>query len=281
MDQELLALVTGIAHYLKILIRVALTGTLALEREQSIREAMPSFLDKLHLLAGQGGDPAARRLIKSGSDQIVGQHKGVNIGTQGVTYGFISLAPENAGESPFSADSPSCLTARNLPSDRCVKCAQEVTEDCVRLGTYQRWHFHCLQCAKCDKVAAAPPTPPKNNEKEMDEKEQSKRSLRRSPVNVGIFMYELDSVKKTSSYGEVPNVVLCTEHAHAGCRDGFHAVSRLEQYAFLLNVALRTLYLVLKQQGLIPISPGMFTSLSLSCMPSRSVPQRVSHQWLP
>ena len=115
----------------------------------------------------------------------------------------------------------------------------------------------------------------------MDEKEQSKRSLRRSPVNVGIFMYELDSVKKTSSYGAVPNVVLCTKHAHAGCRDGFHVVSRLEQYAFLLNVSLRRLYLVLEQQGLIPISPGMFTSLSLSCMPSRSAPQRVSHQWLP
>jgi len=128
--QELLALVTGIAHCLKILIKVALTGALALEREQNVREAMPSFLDTLHLLAGQGGDPAARRLIKSGSGQIVGQHKGVNIGTQGVTYGFISLAPENAGESPFSADSPSCLTARNLPSDRCVKCAQAVEEDC-------------------------------------------------------------------------------------------------------------------------------------------------------
>ena len=115
----------------------------------------------------------------------------------------------------------------------------------------------------------------------MNEKEQSKRFLRRSPVDVGIFMYDLDSVKKTSSYGEVPNVVLCTEHAHAGCRNGFHVVSRLEQYAFLLNVALRRLYFVLKQQGLIPISPGMFTSLALSCMPLRSAPQRVLHQWPP
>lgn len=72
MTQELLALVTGIAHYLKILIRIALTGALKLEREQSVREAMPSFLDKLHLLAVQAGDPGARRLIKNGSGEVVG-----------------------------------------------------------------------------------------------------------------------------------------------------------------------------------------------------------------
>lgn len=33
MTQELLALVTGLAHYLKILIRIALTGGLKLERD--------------------------------------------------------------------------------------------------------------------------------------------------------------------------------------------------------------------------------------------------------
>lgn len=279
MTQELLALVTGIAHYLKILIRIALTGALKLEREQSVREAMPSFLDKLHLLAVQGGDPAARRLIRSGSGEVTGQHQGVNLGTQGVTYGFRSLAPENAGESPFSAGSPSRLTVGNSPSDRCVKCAQAVEEDCVRLGTYQRWHSQCLQCARCDKAAAAPvpkePSPPKSpqdkdKEKEKGEREQSKPSTRRPPVNVGIFTYELDSVKETPSYGEVPNVILCTEHAHAGCRDGFQAVSRLEQYAFLLNIALRRLYLVLKQQGVVPLSPGKFTFL-ICCLHCKRV----------
>ena len=265
MTQELLALVTGIAHYLKILIRIALTGALKLEREQSVREAMPSFLDKLHLLAVQGGDPAARRIIKSGSGEVIAQQAGVNLGTQGVTYGFKSLAPENAGESPFSANSPSRLTVGNSPSDRCVKCAQAVEEDCVRLGTYQRWHSQCLQCARCDKVAAVPvlkdPTPLRSPEDKEKEKDQSKSSSsRRPPVNVGIFSYEIDSVKETPSYGEVPNVILCAEHAHVGCRDGFQAVSRLEQYAFLLNIALRRLYLVLKQQGVVPVSPGVLTS---------------------
>src|SRR6267378_1290735 len=35
MTQELLALVTGLAHYLKILIRIALTGALRLERGEA------------------------------------------------------------------------------------------------------------------------------------------------------------------------------------------------------------------------------------------------------
>jgi hypothetical protein len=268
MTQELLALVTGIAHYLKILIRIALTGALKLEREQSVREAMPSFLDKLHLLAVQGGDPTARRIIKGGSGEVVGQSNGTNLGTQGVTYGFRSLAPELAGESPFSSTSPSKLSVNNPPSDRCVKCAQAVEEDCVRLGTYQRWHSHCLQCNDCGKAAAVPvpkePTPPKavdekEKEKDKSEKDPSKSSAaRRPPANVGMFVYEVDSVKETPSFGDVPSVILCTDHAHAGCRGGFQAVSRLEQYAFLLNIALRRLYLVLKQQGVVPLSPGIY-----------------------
>ncbi|KIJ65689.1 hypothetical protein HYDPIDRAFT_110835 [Hydnomerulius pinastri MD-312] len=272
MTQELLALVTGIAHYLKILIRIALTGALKLEREQSVREAMPSFLDKLHLLAVQGGDPTARRIIKSGSGEVMGQSSGANVGTQGVTYGFRSLAPEHAGESPFSASSPSRLSVSNPPSDRCIKCTQAVEEDCVRLGTYQRWHSHCLQCNNCGKAAAVPvlkeATPPKaaeekDKEKDKSEKDPSKPStVRRPPANVSIFVYELESVKETPSFGDVPSVILCTDHAHAGCRGGFQAVSRLEQYAFLLNIALRRLYLVLKQQGVVPLSPVGSAALS-------------------
>ncbi|KAL4073028.1 hypothetical protein V8B97DRAFT_1869469 [Scleroderma yunnanense] len=284
MTQELLALVTGIAHYLKILIRIALTGALKLEREQSVREAMPSFLDKLHLLAVQGGDPGARRVIKSGSGEVmgVGQNgNGGNLGTQGVTYGYRSLAPELAGESPFSITSPSRLSVNNPPSDRCVKCTQAVEEDCVRLGTYQRWHSHCLQCNACGKAAAVPvpkePTPPKHTDekekekerdkdkdKEKSEKDPSKSSaVRRPPANVTIFVYEVESVKDVPPFGEVPSVILCTDHAHSGCRSGFQPVSRLEQYAFLLNIALRRLYLVLKQQGVIPLSPVASTASSI------------------
>ena len=53
-------------------------------------------------------------------------------------------------------------------------------------------------------------------------------------------------------------MILYTDHSHSGCRAGFQPMSRLELYAFLLNIALRRLYLVLKQQGVILLSPGMY-----------------------
>jgi hypothetical protein len=268
MTQELLALVTGLAHYLKILIRIALTGALKLEREHQVQEAMSSFLDKLHLLAVQGGDPTARRVIKgAGGGLLVQQQgKGGNAGTVGVTYGFRSLAPESAGESPFtispSRDPGTKVSVNNPPSDLCVKCNLTVEEDCVRLGTYQRWHSQCVQCRTCGKVAAVPAAkeltlPKSQDEREKADKEGPKLSTaRRPPANVALFVYEVDSAKDTTSFGDVPTVIFCTDHGHQGCRPGFQSVSRLEQYAFLLNVALRRLYLLLKKQGVVPLSPG-------------------------
>jgi hypothetical protein len=52
-------------------------------------------------------------------------------------------------------------------------------------------------------------------------------------------------------------MIYCTDHVHQGCRAGFQAVSRLEQYAFLLNVYLRRLHHVLKKRKVIPLTPGM------------------------
>ncbi|EKM81832.1 hypothetical protein AGABI1DRAFT_118900 [Agaricus bisporus var. burnettii JB137-S8] len=263
MTQELLALVTGLAHYLKILIRIALTGALKLEREQSAREAMTSFLDKLHLLAIPGGNPGARRMIK-GYQEDSSSHGAVNFGTQGVTYGFRSLAPENAGESPFapSALRDNRVSSQNPPSDLCVKCNQTVEEDCVRLGTYQRWHSNCIQCTVCGKVALIPMLKDQSS-KSGDEKDTKENvippakpsSARRPPANVKLFVFDPDSVVETPSFGEVPKVVYCTEHAQSSCKSGFQPVQRLEQYAFLLNVALRRLYLLLKKQGVVPLSP--------------------------
>lgn len=275
MTQELLALVTGLAHYLKILIRIALTGALKLERDQSVREAMASFLDKLHLLAVQGANPAARRTNKGqNGEPIIPSHSVGNYGTQGVMYGFRSLAPENAGDPPFR-EGPTKVSSTNPPSDLCVKCNLTVEEDCVRLGTYQRWHSSCVQCIKCGKIAAVPvpakePTPKIGDDKEG--KEMTKDQLpklstaRRPPANVGAFVYEVDSRRDTTSFGDVPSVIVCTEHAHSGCRGGFQPVQRLEQYAFLLNVALRRLYLLLKKQGVVPLSPGMSSFIMSSAL---------------
>ena len=275
MTQELLALVTGLAHYLKILIRIALTGALKLEREHGVREAMQSFLDKLHLLAVQGGNPSARRMLKGAKGEIISTQRSAsgNAGTNGVMYGFRSLAPENAGESPFlgTPRDPglSSVPVVNPPSDLCVQCNLTVEEDCVRLGTYQRWHSQCVHCKSCGKAAAPPAaTTAEDKAKEKEKAEEGTQAprittARRPPANVEIFGYELDSIMDTQSFGAVPTVIYCTDHVHQGCRGGFQAVSRLEQYAFLLNVALRRLYLLLKKRKVIPLTPSMCLLLSI------------------
>ncbi|TCD60650.1 hypothetical protein EIP91_009737 [Steccherinum ochraceum] len=271
MTQELLALVTGLAHYLKILIRIALTGALKLEREHNVREAIASFLDKLHMLAIQGGNPSAKRMMKRANGEVMGHEDHSNSSTQSVTYGFTSLSPENAGESPFSPPSRDGSKPNSVvqPTDWCAKCRGTVEEDCVRLGTFQRWHSTCVQCATCGRVAAVPL--PKEITQKFEEKEKEKAdgegkdekkdgpklsTARRPPANVRLFTYELESMKDTPEFGRVPTIILCTDHAHGGCRAGFQTVSRLEQYAFLLNVALRRLFVLLRNRGIVPASPA-------------------------
>ena len=284
MTQELLALVTGLAHYLKILIRIALTGALKLERDHDAHEPMTSFLDKLHMLAIQGANPSAKRMIKGSNGETLASSRSSNISTEGVTYGFRSLAPEFAGESPFMAaprdPSLANVPTINPPSDLCVKCNQTVEEDCVRLGTYQRWHSNCIQCATCGKIASvslpkdttSPRSDDKDKERDRDKEGSSSKpsTQRRPPANVGFFVYETDSVKDTTAFGPIPNVIYCMDHVHNGCRGGFQSVSRLEQYSFLLNVALRRLYTLLKKRGVVPASPGQWPKLhrlilSFSC----------------
>ncbi|KAF9168833.1 hypothetical protein BGX20_011155 [Mortierella sp. AD010] len=53
MTQELLSLVTGLAHYLKILIRIALTCALKLERQYHSKTVISRFLNKLMELANK------------------------------------------------------------------------------------------------------------------------------------------------------------------------------------------------------------------------------------
>lgn len=304
MTQELLALVTGLAHYLKILIRIALTGALKLERDYATREAISSFLDKLHLLAVQGANPTARRMIRGSNGEVLHPTPGHgNYGTQCVTYGFRSLAPENAGESPFSPsahrntengeNNGAVISASNPPSDLCAKCGTTVEEDCVRLGTYQRWHSHCVACVTCGKSAAVP-LPKETKEltatssKSGDErdlassKEPSSQgskpsTQRRPPANVGQFVYDPSSLQSTPSFGDVPTRIYCLDHAHKGCKGGFQPVQRLEQYAFLLNVALRRLYLLLRKQGVVPaIIPSTPAPDSSSGSPAVRMPADMS-----
>ncbi|KAF8605904.1 RhoGAP-domain-containing protein [Ceratobasidium sp. AG-I] len=257
MTQELLALVTGLAHYLKILIRIALTGALKLERELGDNGvALGRFLDRMKALAKSGGDVRARRLVSSSklslTDSAITDGSGDGNETSVAAYGYRSLAPEVAGESPFAN---SAGVGMGAPSDLCTLCGLTVEEDCVRLGTYQRWHSGCVRCNRddCGRTAMAPlPAPPSNGtvdkKPEADEEPKKVSSARRPPAEVGKFVFE----PKADAGGgvPVPSAIYCTDHgAVPPCQSGFEAVSRLEQYAFLLNVALRRLFLLLKKRG--------------------------------
>lgn len=59
--QDMFTLITQLAHYLKILIRIALTGSIKLERDQNNATAMTNCLARLNLLAMDGSDPNAKK----------------------------------------------------------------------------------------------------------------------------------------------------------------------------------------------------------------------------
>ncbi|KAH9014744.1 RhoGAP-domain-containing protein [Lactarius hengduanensis] len=286
MTQELLALVTGIAHYLKILIRIALTGALKLGRDYSIGEALQYFLDKLHQFAVKGGSPSARRKTTGAKDDVplAQRSTSINSSTYGVTYGFRSLAPETAGESPFFNAprdfAPSKVLVPSTPSDACVACALVVEEDCVRLGTYQRWHSNCVRCDSCG-MAAAPAATANSEDQALIKSGRGVgdgsaapviSTARRPPANVDLFFWSPDNIRNNR---QAP-VIYCTDHAYPGCRGGFQAVSRLEQYAFLLNVALRRLHLLLKKQNVIMPMPTSTSCVFLITACAINIPSATS-----
>ena len=265
MTQELLASVTGITDYVKVLVRIALIGALGLGRQHGFSEALESFLDKIHMLAVRKGSPSARRAVAGAKDVVpLSMRSGsINTSTYGVVYGFRSLAPEFAGASPLHETSYD-LTISNVsvpstPSDSCVACGLTVKEDCVRLGTYQRWHPKCIRCKICGIDASPTAT--------ADAEDKSRTGAGDGIVgpavstawgpsaNVDHFVWSPDVITNTQSFGEVPTAIYCRDHAWPGCRRGFKAVSCLEQYAFLLNVALRWLHVLLTKRNVITSMP--------------------------
>ncbi len=87
---------TGLAHYLKILIRIALTGSLKLEREHGNTKALDYLLSRLSLLAKDDADPQipVRGQGKPGVmvTSEVAIPPGFTPSTRGIAYGYRSLA---------------------------------------------------------------------------------------------------------------------------------------------------------------------------------------------
>ena len=174
--QELLSLVTGLAHYLKLLIRIGLQGALKLEREAGTAEGLHAFLDELTDL-------------ETISEQ---EMKALEL-----TDGIAGLAGQE--------------------SDCCATCLEPIDDECVMMYG-KRWHIKPahLTCSVCN------------------------RDLARELGN--------------AVYSEADERVYCREHAKRA-RDtvsGFSYVTKLQQYVFLLKVALARLLEVLKAGGTLP-----------------------------
>jgi hypothetical protein len=249
--QELLALVTGLAHYLKILMRITIMGALRLERTYDVYGAVAGCLDKFDLLSLAGGDMGASRDFGTSASAAT-PRLSRNMTTTSTTYAYRSLSPDKAGDSLFLESARSGATSRPAAplraSDSCARCGLTIEEECVRLDTYRRWHSQCLCCIICARAAAyAPSTAPVDSKAAVFGPKLSTK--RAPPADVDAFVYDIDSVVEKHA---PPTIVYCTKHAYGRCRGGFQNVTRLEQYTFLLNVALRRLYLVLKKRGVIP-----------------------------
>ena len=220
------------------LIRIALKEALRLQHEHRIPEALPSFLNKLHALTNV--DSSVRKSVAASSISVTGAAtkvtlstlSGVNPATSSSSYGYRSLTSENAGVSPLAKTQKKYKP----PSDLCIKCKLIIDDACVRLGTYQRWHPHCLRCQSCNKAASVDTG--------------TTQTSSQAQVDASKFFYEPMSIENVPLLGPVPSVVYCTDHAWPTSRSGFLPVSRLEQYAYLLMVTLRRLYASLKDPSL-------------------------------
>ncbi|KAI1003960.1 Rho-type GTPase-activating protein 1 [Podosphaera aphanis] len=172
--QELLALVTGLAHYLKLLIRICLQGALKLEREHSCSDGLHRFLDDL-------------------SDMAVLKNDDISLEA---TTGTSDLGDSN--------------------SDNCISCKKAIEDECCH-NEGRRWHFACLQCCSCYRDLAPNPD-----------------SIRLCVADQRIFCNECEVGESGTFIG------------------GFERVTRLQQYIFLLRVALARLLKVLRTSGSLP-----------------------------
>jgi hypothetical protein len=174
--QELLSLVTGLAHYLKLLIRIGLQGALKLERERGTAEGLHAFLDEL----------ADLETIKEQ------ELKNVDIND-----GVAGLAEQQ--------------------SDCCASCTQPIDDECIMIYG-KRWHTKPphLTCSVCNR--------------------------------------DLSQDLYSARYSEREERVYCIDHAKRAGEtvSGFSHVSKLQQYVFLLKVALARLLEVLKNSGSLP-----------------------------
>nr|XP_019048002.1 rho GTPase activator [Kwoniella bestiolae CBS 10118]OCF26932.1 rho GTPase activator [Kwoniella bestiolae CBS 10118] len=217
-NSELFTLITQLAHYLKILIRIALTASIKLERDHFNTSAMTNCLARLNLLAMDNGDPA----LKKRGDYP--DHQPTPL----------------TGETTLRGPQPEDF----IPPEGCAHCKSAIEEDCVRAGMFNRWHSACVICLICGETSLQPI--PKEDTTTDDGSSHSHTDVvshkptsqqKRLPARADFFYFEA-----ITRIEEVPSSIYCGSHKTNSSVQGFDPVSRLEQYAFLLHIALRRLY---------------------------------------
>lgn len=171
--QELLSLVTGLAHYLKLLIRICLQGALKVERETKSMEGLNQYLTDLSDLES----------IKNDEQSLE------------ATTGVSGLAASN--------------------SDHCSACNRPIEDECCKMAD-RRWHIGCVKCNSCGLDLGQ-----NLEDVRWSEKERQIYCLRCQPTE---------------------NMSIAS----------FIRVTRLEQYVFLLRVALARLLSILRSSGSLP-----------------------------
>jgi RhoGAP domain/LIM domain len=174
--QELLSLVTGLAHYLKLLIRIGLQGALKLEREKQSAAGLHRFLSELEDLE--------------------------------------SLKEQET--KPLDLND-SNMDLAHAESDCCFACREPIDDECVLLNG-RRWHLKPshLVCGSCQR--------------------------------------DIANDTADGAFSEKTGKVYCSRHSSRiqDAIPGFTHVTKLQQYVFLLRVALARLLQVLKSGGTLP-----------------------------
>ena len=120
-------------------------------------------------------------------------------------------------------------------SDLCVMCGKTVEDECARVGVTLRWHWSCVRCLVCQRTVFRP-------DDEILRDEQTSQAV---PVSQFVVR---SSGRRSHAF--------CTGCAPSDAVGHFESVTRLEQYAFLLCVALNRLDALLKRRSHLDVVPA-------------------------
>ncbi|KAL6454829.1 LRG1 Rho-GTPase-activating protein LRG1 [Candida maltosa Xu316] len=113
LSAELLSVITGCAHYLKLLIRIGLFNALKLNKLYGTTNAIEKFL------------------------QLTLEHEAINL-MAGDELTQLSLINSK-------------LTIPPSSTDACSACAKSIEKSCLRMNN-NRWHIKCFICSGCDRL---------------------------------------------------------------------------------------------------------------------------------